>query len=96
MVSLWGQGGIGKTTLAKVLYNSMFRQFYGSCFLENVWEASKDSKDLVPLQNKLLYEILPLQKTLLVTNANRGINIIQHRLRHKKSLLVLDDVDDLD
>ncbi|KAK3430992.1 hypothetical protein EUGRSUZ_E02219 [Eucalyptus grandis] len=95
MVGLWGQGGIGKTTLAKVLYNSMFRQFDGSCFLEDVREASKDSKDLVPLQNKLLSEILPSQKTLAVTNANRGINIIKRRLCHKKVLLVLDDVDDL-
>ncbi|XP_039169062.1 disease resistance protein RPV1 isoform X2 [Eucalyptus grandis] len=95
MVGLWGQGGIGKTTLAKVLYNSMFRQFDGSCFLENVREASKDSKDLVPLQNELLSNVLSLQNGLVVTNANRGINIIQHRLRHKKVLLVLDDVDDL-
>ncbi|KAK3430936.1 hypothetical protein EUGRSUZ_E02138 [Eucalyptus grandis] len=95
MVGLWGQGGIGKTMLAKVLYNSMFRQFDDSCFLENVREASKDSKDLVPLQTKLLSDILSLQNGLAVTNANRGINIIQHRLRHKKVLLVLDDVDDL-
>ncbi|KAL3739715.1 hypothetical protein ACJRO7_021046 [Eucalyptus globulus] len=95
MVGLWGQGGIGKTTLAKVLYNSVFRQFDGSCFLENVREASKDSKDLVPLQNELLSDVLSLQNGLVVTNANRGINIIQHRLRHKKVLLVLDDVDDL-
>ncbi|KAK3430971.1 hypothetical protein EUGRSUZ_E02190 [Eucalyptus grandis] len=95
MVGLWGQGGIGKTTLAKVLYNSMFRQFDGSCFLGNVREASKDSKDLVPLQNKLLSDVLSLQNGLVVTNADRGINIIQHRLRRKKVLLVLDDVDDL-
>ncbi|KAF8029241.1 hypothetical protein BT93_E1799 [Corymbia citriodora subsp. variegata] len=95
MVGLWGQGGIGKTTLAKVLYNSMFRQFDGSCFLANVRETSKDSKDLVPLQEKLLFEILSLQKGLVVSNVDTGINIIQHRLHHKKVLLVLDDLDDL-
>ncbi|KAL3739650.1 hypothetical protein ACJRO7_020981 [Eucalyptus globulus] len=95
MVGLWGQGGIGKTTLAKVLYNSMFRQFDGSCFLGNVREVSNYSKDLVPLQNKLLSDVLSQQNGLVVTNADRGINIIQHRLRHKKVLLVLDDVDNL-
>ncbi|KAL3739702.1 hypothetical protein ACJRO7_021033 [Eucalyptus globulus] len=95
MVGLWGQGGIGKTTLSKALYNAIFRQFDGSCFLANVREASKNSKDLVLLQEKLLYEILSLQQKLEVSNVDRGIILIQDRLRHKKVLLILNDVDDL-
>ncbi|KAK3416059.1 hypothetical protein EUGRSUZ_H01621, partial [Eucalyptus grandis] len=35
MIGLWGPGGIGKTTLAKAIYNVIFRQFKGSCFLAN-------------------------------------------------------------
>ncbi|KAK3430831.1 hypothetical protein EUGRSUZ_E02301 [Eucalyptus grandis] len=95
MVGLWGQGGIGKTTLSKALYNAIFRQFDGSCFLANVREASKNSKGLVPLQEKLLFEILKLQQKLEVCSDDRGIILIQHRLCHKKVILVLDDVDDL-
>ncbi|KAK3430998.1 hypothetical protein EUGRSUZ_E02228 [Eucalyptus grandis] len=95
MVGLWGQGGIGKTTLSKALYNAIFRQFDGSCFLANVREASKNSKDLVPLQERLLYDILKLQQKLEVSSVDRGIILIQQRLCHKKVLLVLDDVDDL-
>ncbi|KAK3430968.1 hypothetical protein EUGRSUZ_E02181 [Eucalyptus grandis] len=95
MVGLWGQGGIGKTTLSKALYNAIFRQFDGSCFLANVREASKNSKDLVLLQEKLLFEILSLQQKLEVSNVDRGIILIQDRLRHKKVLLILNDVDDL-
>ncbi|KAL3726048.1 hypothetical protein ACJRO7_031005, partial [Eucalyptus globulus] len=93
-IGLWGKGGIGKTTLAKALHNAIFRQFEGSCFLANIREASKDSKDLVPLQGKLLSEIL-LGQELTVYNVDGGINLIQERLCHKKVLLILDDVDEV-
>ncbi|XP_056171837.1 TMV resistance protein N-like [Syzygium oleosum] len=95
MVGLWGQGGIGKSSLAKAIYNEIFRQFEGSSFLENVRETSKECKDLVTLQEKLLFEILALKEKLVVSNVDRGINLIQERLRHKKVLLILDDVNDL-
>ncbi|KAK3416427.1 hypothetical protein EUGRSUZ_H02164, partial [Eucalyptus grandis] len=93
-IGLWGKGGIGKTTLVKALHNAIFRQFEGSCFLANVREASKDSKDLVPLQQKLLSETL-LGQEFVVFSVDGGINLIQERLRHKKVLLILDDVDEV-
>ncbi|XP_039168362.1 disease resistance protein RUN1-like [Eucalyptus grandis] len=94
MVGIWGQGGIGKTSLVKALYNVIFRKFEGSCFLENVRETS-EAKGLVTLQEILLNDILLPQQRLEVSNVDRAIQLIQRRLGRKKVLLILDDVDDL-
>jgi DNA replication protein DnaC len=36
MIRILGAAGIGKTTIAKAIYNSMAYWFEGSCFLANV------------------------------------------------------------
>ncbi|XP_008454602.1 LOW QUALITY PROTEIN: disease resistance protein RUN1-like [Cucumis melo] len=94
MVGIYGIGGIGKTTLAKALYNKIASQFEGCCFLSNVREASKRFNGLAQLQESLLYEIL--MDDLKVVNLDRGINIIRNRLHSKKVFIVLDDVDKLE
>ncbi|KAK9949805.1 hypothetical protein M0R45_005317 [Rubus argutus] len=95
MVGIWGIGGIGKTTLAKAIYNSNADKFEGSCFIENVGENSTTHGGLVQLQQSFLFEILG-KKTLEVSNVDRGINVIKERMRDKKVLLILDDVNQLD
>ena len=51
-VSMVGIYGIGKTTIAKVVYNDMLVQFKRHNFLENVREKSKDDPGLLELQKK--------------------------------------------
>ncbi|PRQ24005.1 putative TIR domain, P-loop containing nucleoside triphosphate hydrolase [Rosa chinensis] len=95
MVGIWGSGGIGKTTIAKAAYNTIAHKFDGSCFLANVREGSEQHGGLVNLQNIILSKILG-GKELKVINVDEGITLLRERLRYKRVLLVLDDVDRLD
>jgi hypothetical protein len=95
MVGIWGMGGIGKTTISKAIYNHFFRSFECKSFLANIRETSKQPDGLVRLQKQLLSDILKTTK-IEVNNVDRGIAIIQERLRHRKVLVILDDVDQLE
>ncbi|CAL2258359.1 unnamed protein product [Prunus armeniaca] len=96
MVGVWGTGGIGKTTIAKAVYNSIVHEFEGSCFLANVRECSMWQRGgLAELQRNLLSDILR-GKFVEVPNVHIGATMIQERLSGRKILLVLDDVDDME
>ncbi|KAK2419795.1 disease resistance protein RUN1 [Trifolium repens] len=88
MIGIHGTGGIGKSTLARAVYNLIADQFECLCFLEDVRKNS-----LKHLQEQLLRKTISLE--LKIGGINEGIGIIKERLHHKKVLLILDDVDHL-
>lgn len=94
-IGIYGIGGIGKTTLAKTVYNHISNQFEGSAFIANVREISSNRFGIVQLQEALLSEILNCRE-FKVGNKDRGINLIKNRLCSKKVLIILDDVDSLE
>ncbi|CAL8123042.1 unnamed protein product [Prunus armeniaca] len=92
MVGIWGTSGIGKTTIAKAVYNAIAHKFEGSRFLVDVGENSTPHNEgLIQLQETLLHEILGA-KRLKIVSADKGMNVIQKQLSHKRILLILDDV----
>ncbi|KAE9614774.1 putative TIR domain, P-loop containing nucleoside triphosphate hydrolase [Lupinus albus] len=90
-VGIWGMGGVGKTTLASVVYEGIRNEFEISCFVANVREVS-EKFGLAHLQRELLS---PLKHTnFQIKNETEGRDKIRHFLSHMKVLIVLDDVSD--
>ncbi|OIT29096.1 tmv resistance protein n [Nicotiana attenuata] len=91
-----GLGGVGKTTVAKVAYNSNYDRFDGSCFLANVRDISeKHPSGQVYLQKQIFESILKGRKEKIY-NADEGIVKMKDAIGNKKVLIVFDDVDQLD
>lgn len=94
IVGIWGMSGIGKTTIAKIVYDMICDQYEACSFIANVKEISQ-SLGLVALQEHLLSELL-LGKKISIQDVQEGISLFRYWIRNKRVLIILDDADEID
>ncbi|XP_014515525.1 TMV resistance protein N-like [Vigna radiata var. radiata] len=93
IIGIWGMRGSGKKTIAKAIYNRIYREFIGKSFIENITEFGvPDNKSYVGLQRHLHFDVL--KSWFDVDSIGIGRTMIEKELSQKKLLIVLDDVND--
>ncbi|XP_031262885.1 TMV resistance protein N-like [Pistacia vera] len=75
MIGIYGMEGIGKTTIARDIYDLISSEFDGSSFLANVRETSR-KRGVAHLQNQLLSQILG-QMNINIWKVYDGIEMIR-------------------
>ncbi|CAH2066158.1 unnamed protein product [Thlaspi arvense] len=99
MIGIWGSSGIGKTTIARVLFNRLSRHFQGSIYIDRRFISksmetySKSNPDdynmKLHLQENFLSKILG--KQMIEVDHLGGV---KGKLKDMKVLIFIDDLDD--
>ncbi|KAK3438253.1 hypothetical protein EUGRSUZ_C02865 [Eucalyptus grandis] len=92
VVGIYGTSGVGKTTIAKVVYKAIASLFDGCSYLEDVRERFAQSEGLKSLQNQLISDLL--KRSCPMFTCEEGAHIIRHRFHSTRVLIILDDVGD--
>ncbi|KAL5553913.1 hypothetical protein UlMin_041314 [Ulmus minor] len=92
VLGLHGIGGVGKTTLAKALFNKLAARFVHRSFISNVRDISAYEDGLLSIQNNLIKD---LSSRPHVGDIKAGISELEMIVNEKRVILLLDDVDNV-
>nr|WIL60038.1 nodulation protein [Melilotus officinalis] len=91
VVGICGMRGIGKSTLAAVLYDKISHEFEACCVIDDVSKIYRDEGP-IGAQKQILRQTLR-EERLRVCNPYEATTLIRSRMLHLKALIILDNVD---
>ncbi|XP_068310480.1 putative disease resistance protein RGA3 [Pyrus communis] len=89
VMAIVGMGGLGKTTLAKSIYNEDSVQKF---FETRIWVCVSDPFDVNLILLQMLEQLNPANAPSSKDNRNALLKFLNEELKDKRYLLVLDDV----